>query len=193
MSRVMSKKKIGAVAVAGLLVAGIAGSGAVTTLYTSIANNHFQATIPDKDTEVTGALLTLSGDPLVHTFNTSVYGDRVQGTWTLTNSGNTAAPYNGTLAPVGTMSDSLAKALTVQYGVENTEGVISWHDAGTLAAPLTYAQATNTEHSINGGAKQEIPVRVVLQDPTALEGEPGADLSVNATFTVSYVDPNSAA
>lgn len=187
------KKKLATAIAAGLLVAGVAGGGAVVTMNTTLADNLFQAEVPSEDTVTQGALLQVSGDPLVHTFDVTRFNDTIAGEWTLTNIGEATAPFDGTLAPVGSMSETLAENLTVQYGTV-ANGQTTWHNAGTLANPVSYTDALQlSEVTLDGGgATQQIPVRVTLADPTQLDGVAGEELQVNATFTVNYIDPASA-
>lgn len=190
------QKRLGALGVAALLVTGAVGTGAVTTLTTALTGNRFSADVPALDENgkplvpVTGAKIEVSGAPLVYKFDVTKYNDTVQGTWTVINRGDIAAPYNGTLVTAGDVSASLAEQLTVQYGKVSRNGaLVSWEDAGTLAKPLTYAEAMGSAQlSLAAGASQSIPVRVILPDPTKLKGTKGETLTVNGTFKVTYTD-----
>jgi hypothetical protein len=183
------RRKVAVIATVAALAAGGIGIGALVTYQTAIEGNHFQATVGDG--EVEGALLQLSGDALVHEFDTAVYNDAVEGTWTLTNAGTSAVTYDGTLAPVGAMSDTLAQNLEVYYGEVGTGGATTaWRAAGTLAAPVSYADALALgEATIDADEVRTIPIRVVLADPTALAGEIGDLHDVKANFTVEYLAP----
>lgn len=192
---VKNKKRVAVVAGAGLLVAGLVGTGAVTTLQTALTGNHFEARVLDSENGETpeGGLLVLSGDPIVHTFDVTKYNDSVQGTWTLTNKGTMATTYDGSLdAAAGTtMPPSLAAQLKLEYGSTDSSGnVTAWHEAGTMATPTSYATALGlSSTTIAPDAPVTIPVRVTLTDPTQLEGAANDVLTLDATFTVSYVDP----
>lgn len=194
-----SRKKLWAVVGVGALAVGLAGGGALTTLYTSITGNDFRTAVPEEydedrpETETEGALLTIAGDPMVHEFDSSTHNDLVQASWTLTNEGKAAAPFDGTFVPVGAISPELAAALTVEYGVHGADGAIQgWVPAGTLADQVSYAEALNLgDSTIAGGEERPIAVRVVLPDPRVLADDEniGAELRVVANFTVSYIDP----
>jgi hypothetical protein len=186
-----NKKRAGVLGAAALLVAGVAGVGAVTTLTTALTGNHFSADVRAEDDDpVTGARVEVTGDPIVHTFDTTKYNDVAPGTWTITNHGTDGAPFDGTFAPTGEISASLAENLTVQYGDDIVAGQpTTWRDAGTLANPVSYADALSLKDAtLAGGESRVVPVRVILSDPTALEGDAGETLTVGATFTVTYVD-----
>ncbi|RMI14024.1 hypothetical protein [Cellulomonas triticagri] len=157
-------------ALAGLVVAGVAGAATPAVA------------APD------GPVVTISGDPLVHTFDTEVPGDAVTGTWTVSTTATHPVPFSGTLR--ADAPDPLADALAVQYGEVGADGSVStWHDAGTLAEPVAYAAAVPTATSVSAASPLTIPVRVSLPDPSALVGDPGQPLDVTATFTVTHLDP----
>ncbi len=185
-----NKKRAGVLAAAALLVAGAVGTGAVTTLTTALSGNQLSADVRSDDDPISGARVVVTGDPIVHTFDTTKYNDIAPGTWTITNLGTDAAPFDGTFAPTGDIADSLAENLTVQYGDDIVAGQpTTWHDAGTLAAPVSYADALSlADATLAGGESRVVPVRVILSDPTALQGTAGETLTVGATFTVTYVD-----
>ena len=139
-----------------------------------------------------GAVLSLSGAPLVHTFDTETAGDSVQGEWTLSNSGTQAVTYDGTLAPVGEFSLDLAQNLDVEYGVVGADGsVTGWAQAGTLAQPVSYTTALGAHApEVTGTESITIPVRVTLTDPEALTSPKGEEQTVGATFSINYLsDP----
>lgn len=182
-----NQKTVGALGIGVVLVAGLVGTGAVTTLTSVLSGNEFDATI-SRTTPPTGALVEVSGAPLTHTFDVTKFNDSVEGTWTIENKGTVDAPYDGTLAPHGEVSASLAQNLTVEYSDGTT-----WYKAGTLDAPLSYAAATGRPSpSLAVGATQSVPVRITLDDPTLLQGEDGANLRVSANFTVTYTDTTGA-
>lgn len=138
-----------------------------------------------------GAVLSLSGAPLVHTFDTTTPGDSVEGEWTLSNSGTGPVSYDGLLAPVGEFSLDLAQNLDVEYGIVGSDGEITdWAQAGTLARPVSYTTALGAASPAMTGADSiTIPVRVTLADPDALTSAPGDPQSVGATFSISYLSP----
>jgi hypothetical protein len=138
-----------------------------------------------------GAVLSLSGAPLAHTFDTEVPGDSVQGEWTLSNSGTQPVSYDGLLAPVGEFSLDLAQNLDVEYGIVGPDGeVTDWAQAGTLAQPVSYTTALGAASPAMTGADSiTIPVRVTLADPKALTSAPGDPQTVGATFSINYLSP----
>lgn len=138
-----------------------------------------------------GAVLSLTGAPLVHTFDTTTPGDSVEGVWTLTNTGTQAASYDGLLAPVGQFSLDLAQNLVVEYGIVGADDqVTGWAAAGTLAQPVSYTTALGTVcPAVSGNDRLVIPVRVTLADPGALTSAPGDEQTVGATFSISYLSP----
>lgn len=187
-----TKKRVAGLAVAGLLVAGMAGTGAFSTLSTVLSGNQFSADVPATDApDPEGALLKVDGQPVVHTFDTTKLNDMAVGSWTLTNSGPTATTWNGKLE-VTSVSNSLAQNLEVSYGVGDSAGTV-WYDAGTVAAPLSVADALGAQ-SVDIAGKEIVPiqVRIVLPNPALLEGEPETTLSVDANFTVEYLSGNAA-
>lgn|GEM_PF-3210285 len=136
--------------------------------------------------------VTVVGAPLVHTFDLDVPGDLVEGRWTVTGDRSAAVPYDGVLEPVGVVSPDLAEALVVEYGRVGADGeVLSWHDAGTLARPQTYGHALATSPAVSAATPTSIPVRVSLPDPGSLTALAGQVLTVEARFTISYLDDGS--
>lgn len=184
-------KKFLAVGVAVALGAGTVGVGANWDHITSVVGNQFSATVTDVDPgEVGGALLTIAGEPINHDFDTTQFNDVAAARWTLTNRGTTPAQYAATFESTGTISQNLAENLDVFYGVTNAAGdVTSWTPAGTMAAPVEYTTAMGTGSEIAGSSSISIPVRIVLEDPTLLEGDEDTVHSVVADFTVSYMNP----
>lgn len=191
-STTKSRKKIWAACGAGALAFALVGGGALTTLSTAIQGNEFRAAVPTEE-QPAGALLRLDGDPLSYTFDSSTYNDQVQTVWTLSNVGQTDAPFDGQLEVVGEVSEALAQALHLEYGVVDDDGTVrAWRSAGTLAESRSFAETLSLgEATIAGGTEVPVAVRVLLPDPTGLqdEGEVGELLEVVADFTVSYLDP----
>lgn len=185
-------KKLLAAGVAVALGAGTVGVGANWDHITSVVGNQFSATVSDVDPgEVGGALLTIAGDPINHDFDTTQFNDVAEARWTLANRGTAPAQYAATFESTGTISQNLAENLDVFYGVTNAAGdVTSWTPAGTMAAPVEYTTAMGTGSEIAGSSSIDIPVRIVLEDPTLLEGEADTVHSVVADFTVSYMNPS---
>lgn len=127
---------------------------------------------------------------MVHTFDTSAPGDSVEGTWVLANRGTLGTAFDGVFTPVDEHSRSLAGALGVEYGLTDENGTVtSWAQAGTLAAPVSYADAHGGGAFISGAETTVIPVRLTLVDPKILEGDPGDDHTVGATFSINYLSP----
>lgn len=134
--------------------------------------------------------VVVTGEPLVHTFDTRVPGDSVTGVWQVSSSSSTHIAYDGVLVAGGTAPDGLASALAVSYGTTDADGRVTWHDAGTLADGVAYTAAVPRATAVvSAGEPTAIPVRVSLPDPSLLEGRAGELLSVEATFTLSYLDP----
>lgn len=134
----------------------------------------------------TGRVLSLSGDPLVHTFDTTVAGDQVEGVWTLTNAGAQRVGYDGALAPVGEFSPELAAGVVVEYGVVDAAGQVGrWVSAGTLARPVPYGTATGVRPAVDGRSTVSIPVRLTLVGTAALHAAPSRSHTVGATFSVT--------
>ena len=174
----------------GALAAAMAGTGALSTLYTSITGNELRAAVPGTD-GADGALLVISGDPIDKTFDTGQYVDQVQAVWTLENRGPVAATFDGRFEVGAGVSAELAAALDVEYGVTDASGTVTrWLPAGTVAAPATFADVLGIEQ-IAGHSTLPVPVRLVLADPAALldAGDEGDELRVVADFVVSYLDP----
>lgn len=136
-----------------------------------------------------GAVLSLAGAPLVHTFDTTTPGDSIQGEWTLSNNGTQAVTYDGVLAPVGEFSLDLAQNLDVAYGVVGSDGQITgWARAGTLAQPVSYTTALGADSpEMTGTDSITIPVRVTLTDPEALTSPYDEEQTVGATFSINYL------
>lgn len=171
-------------AVAAIGVGALLASGTVAA-----ADEH-----PAAQTAASGvrpvAELTLHGDAMVHTFDTSDPGDYVEGSWVLANSGTLGTAFDGVFTPVDEHSRSLAGALAVEYGLTDEDGTVtSWAEAGTLAAPVSYAAAHGGGAYISGAETTVIPVRLTLVDPKLLEGDPGDDHTVGATFSINYLSP----
>jgi hypothetical protein len=186
-----ARKKVAAAVGVGALVAAMAGTGALNTLYTSITGNQFRAAVPAETDTAEGALLEITGTPIDKTFNTGQYNDQAQATWTLTNHGPDATEFDGTFEVTNPVSDELAAALSVEYGVTNAAGDITrWRPAGTLDAPRTFADVLGISE-IEGESELAIPVRLVLADPSDLvdAGDEGDVLRVTADFVVSDLDP----
>ncbi|MEV7973211.1 hypothetical protein [Cellulomonas sp. NPDC089187] len=184
-------RKVWAVLGVAALSMGVVGVGALSTLYTSIDDNHFSAAVPDKEVPTKGALLRLTGDPIDHVFDSAKHNDLVIGSWTLTNHGTDTTEFDGTFELGTPVSADLAKALTVQYGIVDAQGKVTrWVDAGTVAKTATFGSVTGIT-SIDGAAAIPVEVRVVLEDPALIEdaGTVGEMLKVNADFVVSYLDP----
>lgn len=134
--------------------------------------------------------VVVTGEPLVHTFDTQVPGDSVTGVWQVSSSSSTRVAYDGVLVAGRTAPDGLSGALVVSYGTTDADGQITWHDAGTLADVVAYTAAVPRAVAVvSAGEPTAIPVRVTLPDPSVLEGRAGELLSVEATFTLSYLDP----
>lgn len=135
-------------------------------------------------------VLTVAGHPLVHEFALDDPGDAVTGWWQVHGRSATPVPFEGVLAADPSSSGSLARALVVHYGAVGPDGdVVTWHPAGTLAEPATYSAALARVPSAAAGAPVSIPVRVSLPDPGLVSGLPGEALVVEATFTVTYLNP----
>ena len=187
------KKKIWTVVGVGALAVAVAGGGALSTLYTSIADNRFAAAVPEDTEEVPteGALLRISGEPISYRFDSANFNDRVVGEWVLTNEGTMAAPFDGGFELREQVSAELARALDVEYGVVDGSGAVTrWVPAGTVADTASFAEVLGID-SIEGGQSIPVHVRVLLTDPSLIEGagEVGDELEVRADFTVSYLDP----
>ncbi|WP_217616836.1 hypothetical protein [Cellulomonas sp. GbtcB1] len=189
-----SRKKVWtAVGVAALAVA-VAGGGALTTLYTSIAGNQFRTTVPDAAVDPEGALLQLEGQAIDHVFDSSTYNHQVRADWVLKNRGPDTTQFDGAFETLANVDQNLAQALVVQYGVVDpvSGDVTAWRAGGTVAAPTSFAAATGID-SIAGDAEIPVVVRVLLEDPTLIasddDEEIGEVLRVVADFTVSYLDP----
>ncbi|WP_158374849.1 hypothetical protein [Cellulosimicrobium cellulans] len=191
-SRGRSLRTIAAVVGIGAVAATAVGTGALSTLYTTLAGNTFRAEVPDAGTAPQGALLRIAGDPIDHTFDTSGHVDQVRGDWTLTNHGPDATTWDGAFDVGADVPATLAAALTVEYGVLDDQGqVIGWRDAGTLAEHRSIGDVLHGTQAVTiaGGESVPIAVRVVLPDPRDLEGAAGDELTLVADFTVSYLDP----
>lgn len=187
------KKKIWIVLGVGALAAAIAGGGALSTLSTSIANNEFRSTVADSEQETQGALLVLHGERIDHDFDSSTYNHQVQGLWELENQGPAATTFDGSFETLADIDQNLAEALEVQYGLVDADGeTVRWVEAGTLAAPESFATVTGIG-SIEGNTTIPVRVQVVLADPSLIASadpdEIATALSVVADFTVSYLDP----
>jgi hypothetical protein len=186
-TRSTNRKRVGVLALAALLVAGVAGTGAVTTLNTSLSGNKFSAQLPASDEETVdpvGALVDVTGDPIVHTFDITQYNDTVEGIWSINNKGTVGVTFDGALKATSTnIPASLAAQLNVQYA--DASG--TWYNAGTLAAPVSYVTAVGASSTLAAAASVKVPVRISLADPTALEGTAGATLTISAAFGVDYV------
>jgi hypothetical protein len=192
------RRRLWALGLIGVLGAGAVGVGALTTLETVLGDNRLEAELPEEgETAPGGARLEIDGQPLVHTFQNVWNQDPVEATWVLTNRGTDATSWNGTLEPRGTVPDSLARALEVEYGVVSG-GTTTWYEAGTFAEPRSFADAVGAVGSnvIAGEGTIQIAVRVSLPDPTLLdagEADTGATtLAVDADFVVSYLNPRAA-
>ncbi|WP_158373335.1 hypothetical protein [Cellulosimicrobium cellulans] len=176
---------------AAVLVAAMAGTGALSTLYTSITGNEFRAAVPSDTDRPDGARLVVTGDPIDKTFDTTVLNDRVQATWTLANEGPRAATFDAAFEVRNDVSAELAAAISVDYGVTDAGGAVTaWRSAGTLAAPATFADVLGIDE-VAGDASVTVPVRLTLVDPADLvdAGDEGDELRVTADFVVSYLDP----
>lgn len=140
-------------------------------------------------------LVTVSGTPLVHTFDLAVPGDAAVGEWGVSTSAASPTPFDGSLAADEPVPDpAFAEALVVQYGtLDGTGRVVAWHDAGTLAEPVSLSQALGRPTTVAAGEPARVPVRVRLPDPGALDLAPGRSLAVTATFTVDYLSDDTAA
>lgn len=183
-------KKLLAVGVAAALGAGTIGVGANWDHITSVVGNQFTATVKDVDPgEVGGALLTIAGAPIVHDFDTTKFNDVVEARWTVTNRGTDPAQYAANFEPTESISQNLAENLDVFYGVTDEAGeVTSWRPAGTMADPVEYTAVMDEGTEIAGNSSMVVPVRIVLEDPTLLEGDEETVHSVVADFTVSYMN-----
>lgn len=185
-----NRTKVLAVIAAGALGVGAIGVGANWDHVTSIVDNRFSATAPDDREEIGGALLSVAGAPIDHVFDTTKYNQYVDATWTVTNRGSDAARYAANFESTGEISANLAQNLQVRYGVTDDAGQVTrWVNAGTLADPVEFTSALGLPSSIGGDASIQVPVRIVLEDPTALEGEAGDEHRVTADFVVSYMNP----
>lgn len=188
------RRKIWTVLGVAALATALAGSGALTTLSTSIAGNEFRSTVPDPESGTEGALLELHGDPIDADFDSGTFNHQVDATWDLINHGPSATTFDGRFVPLADIDEQFAEALLVQYGTtgEGGEDDTTWHDAGTVAAPLSYAEVTGVS-SIEGFENRAVHVRVILQDPSLIaSADPdqiGVPLTVRADFVVSYLDP----
>ncbi|OAZ42344.1 hypothetical protein A9Z40_01745 [Microbacterium arborescens] len=186
-----NRKKLLAVIAAGALGVGMVGVGANWDHVTSIVDNRFSATAPGSDIDdIGGALLTVAGAPIDHVFDTTKYNQFVDATWTVTNKGGDAAQYAASFETRGDISPNLAQNLQVRYGVTDASGqVTSWVAAGTLAEPVEFTAALGLASAIEGNASIQVPVRILLEDPTVLEGDAGDEHRVTADFVVSYMNP----
>lgn len=185
----LNLKKTMIAAAAAAVGVGTIGIGANWDHVTSVVGNQFSATVTDTPPdEIGGALLVATGEAMDHTFDTTQFNQTAGATWTVTNRGTGAAQFSATFAATGEISQTLAENLDVQYAVTNADGeVVRWVPAGTIAAPLEYTRAVGTASEIGGLESHEIQVRVVLEDPTLLEGEPETVLNVTADFDISYM------
>jgi len=181
------RKRLAVMAAAGLLVVGVAGVGAVTTLTTSLGGNQFSASI-DSNVDPAGALLVVTGEPIVHEFDITTFNDSVDGAWTIENMGDVGVSYDGVLTAIGDVPASLAAQLRVEYGLVDSQGeVTQWIGAGTLAESRSYNDTVgNSAASLDAAEVQLVPVRITLADPTQLEGADGETLTVHASFDVTY-------
>lgn len=133
-------------------------------------------------------LVTVVGERLVYDFDPGVPGDSVTGRWEVRGRSGLPVPWDGVLAVDGQVSPVLARALAVHYGEVDADGaLLTWHAAGTLADPVTYAEALSGAPSVDAARSTVIPVRVSLPDPGLVTGEPGETMLVEAAFTVAYL------
>lgn len=186
-----NRKKVLSVIAAGALGIGMVGVGANWDHVTSIVDNRFSASVSDvAPEEIGGALLTVSGAPIDHTFDTTKYNQFVDATWTITNRGTEAAQYAANFETSSNISENLAQNLQVRYGVTDDSGqVIRWVSAGTIAEPVEYTQAVGAASAVPGSSTLQVPVRIVLEDPTQLEGDVDTEHRVTADFVVNYMSP----
>ncbi|GEM_PF-7091034 len=113
--------------------------------------------------------VTISGEPLVHTF-TGTAPEQVEATWTVRSTGGQKLVVDGGLRGTGG-SDLLAEHLTVEYGRVAPGGEVeTWYPAGTLAAPRGWADAVGGQQHVDGAEDLVVAVRVGLPDPGALLG-----------------------
>jgi len=190
------KKKILVAGTAALLVAGVAGGGALITAQSTISGNRFEAVKPAASTPPAGSHLVLSGTPIDHTFDGTTFDEQVEATWTLQNDGNADAIYTGALTPrtVDATSDGLAQQLEVDYSLDGNQ----WAPAGHLDAPMELGAALKDAGIIPDGLSEakggssEVHVRIRLSDPRNLPGADLDHLKVNAQFAVDYMDAPSA-
>lgn len=135
-----------------------------------------------------GGAVVISGAPLVHTFDLRVPGDAVTGEWQIGSAVAELRDFDGVLVPVEPSAAELARALTVSYGSIDADGAgISWHAAGTLAEPRSYADVLGHSPTVAAGQPVRLPVRVALPEPEAVSGAAGEVLLVSASFVVSYL------
>ncbi len=194
------KKKIGVAVGAAALAAALAGTGALNTLYETLADNVFRTTVPDRydptdptdpGTQPDGALLVLHGTAMDKDFDSSVYNDNVVAHWQLENQGPDATTFDGQFKPRGQVTPELAAALVVEYGVYDAAGtLVDWADGGTVAAPRSMADAIGVD-TIQGDETIPVSVRVRIGHPSALAtaGDLGDQLQLVADYVVSYLDP----
>lgn len=190
------KSKIIATAAAAALAVGAAGIGAVTTLNTTLAGNHFDTTASTTPPADGSGLLVISGQPMVKTFSGTTNNESVTATWTLRNKGENATKWDGAMQNLKVADQALAKSLTLEFGEGDGTDTTKWYDAGTLDAPKSYDQAlgyASSTNTIDGAETLSIPVRVTLKDPTALIANGGSadqKLELNSNFVVNYVNPD---
>jgi hypothetical protein len=175
------RRRAGVVLVTSVL---LVGAGAVATLNASLWGSEFSAAVPGADATLpTGALVSVTGDPVVHTFDLTTYNESVEGVWSIDNTGTVGVTFDGTLTATGAeVPTSLAAQLVVQYA--DASG--AWRDAGTLASPVSYVTAVGAGSALAAAASERVLVRISLADPTALEGVAGETLSISAAFSVGY-------
>jgi hypothetical protein len=194
------KKKIGVAVGAAALAAALVGTGALSTLYETLADNVFRTTVPshydptdptDPGDQPDGALLVLHGAAMEKDFDSSVYNDNVVAHWELENRGPEATTFDGQFKPRGQVTPELAAALRVDYGVYDAGGtLVDWADGGTVASPRSLADAIGVD-TIQGDETIPVSVRVRIADPSTLAtaGDLDDPLRLVADYVVSYLDP----
>jgi hypothetical protein len=161
----------GLVLAAALTATGVAGPASATQ-FLSTGGAH----------TVAEPRVTISGEPIVHTF-TGSRPEQVEATWAVRSPGGRELAVDGELRRGDGGSDLLAEHLTVEYGtVAPGGGVAVWYPAGTLAAPRGYAEALGQAGTVDGTNDLVIAVRVGLDEPAALLDQ-GA-VTVAADFVV---------
>lgn len=134
------------------------------------------------------ASLSVVGEPLIGVF-TPTSPASVEAEWTVSAVSPSALTADGVFLLTTSDDRDFASDLHVSYATVEPGGDVQWHDAGTLAAPVSYTVAVGRALIVEPGEDRLVRVRVSYDADGAWARSQAGSREVEASFVVTAPAP----